>query len=59
MGAVAAAIRAASEEMRKTSAIASHVAHVSKPTGQEIAIIMPSAVATPLPPLNFKYKGKR
>src|SRR5690606_7033654 len=53
MNAVAEATSAESDEIRLTSAVASHVAQAASPTGKASARSVPRKVATPLPPLNF------
>ena len=40
-------------------AISSHIKHVKIPVLIEKTRIMPSRVATPLPPLNFCHKGNK
>ena len=45
--------------MRNAASTTSHVASAISPTGQAAASMIPSAVATPLPPLNPSQMGNR
>ena len=49
-GAADTANNADIEEYLKMKAVSSHVAHTKPPTGNDIAMRIPKAVATPLPP---------
>ena len=56
-GASPAATRAASDEIRASAAVTSHVRHAAIPTGQASASSRPRKVATPLPPWNRSQTG--
>jgi len=56
-GAIIAALMAASEEIRNISAIRIQIMINNRPVSHDNPSITPSAVATPLPPLNEKKTG--
>ena len=52
-------LNAEKDDFLNMIAISNHIKHVNIPALKEKTRIMPSSVATPLPPLNFCHRGNK